>query len=172
MGEPLSRGVRSPDLLTASRTALALPTPSEYRWAVTTQKEVAMKASDIMRRPVVAATPTATARDVGIQLLMGEFSGVPVAQSDGSVVGVVTELDLIRAVLRAGKALETTLAQDIMTRDVTTVDAETPLEEIMKVLEEKNIIRVPVTDKGKLVGIISRSDVLRAMIEPKFLRFA
>ena len=131
-----------------------------------------MKASDIMRRPVVAATPTATARDVAIQLLMGEFSGVPVAQSDGSVVGVVTELDLIRAVLRAGKALETTLAQDIMTRDVTVVNAETPLEEIMKVLEEKNIIRVPVTDKGKLVGVISRSDVLRAMIEPTFLRFS
>jgi CBS domain-containing protein len=103
---------------------------------------------------------------------MGEFSGVPVAQSDGSVVGVVTELDLIRAVLRAGKALETTLAQDIMTRDVTAVDAETPLEEIMKVLEEKNIIRVPVTDEGKLVGVISRSDVLRAMIEPKLLRFS
>jgi hypothetical protein len=70
-----------------------------------------MKASDIMRRPVVAATPTATARDVAIQRLMGEFSGVPVAQSDGSVVGVVTELDLIRAVVRAGKALEITLAR-------------------------------------------------------------
>lgn len=63
-----------------------------------------MKASDIMHGPVVAATPTATPRDVAIQLLMGEFSGVPVAQSDGSVVGVVTELDLIRAVVRAGKA--------------------------------------------------------------------
>jgi CBS domain-containing protein len=131
-----------------------------------------MKASDIMRRPVVAATPTATARDVAIQLLMGEFSGVPVAKSDGTVVGVVTELDLIRAVTRVGKALETTLAEEIMTREVTFVDVGTPLDEIMKVLEEKNIIRVPVTDKGKLVGIISRSDVLRAIIEPKFLRFA
>ena len=97
-----------------------------------------MKASDIMRRPVVAATPTATARDVAIQLLMGEFSGVPIAQSDGSVVGIVTELDLIRAVLRAGKALETTLAQDIMTRDVTTVDGETPMEDVMRVLEERH----------------------------------
>jgi CBS domain-containing protein len=122
---------------------------------------------------VVAATPTATARDVAIQLLMGEFSGVPIAQSDGRVVGIVTELDLIRAVLRAGKALETTLAQDIMTRDVATVDVEAPMEEeVMRVLEEKNIIRVPVTDEGKLVGVISRSDILRAMIEPTFLRFA
>jgi CBS domain-containing protein len=48
--------------------------------------------------------------------------------------------------------LESTLAQDIMTRDVTTVDAETPLEEIMKVLEEKNIILVPVTDEGSSWG--------------------
>jgi CBS-domain-containing membrane protein len=91
-----------------------------------------MKASDIMRRPVVAATPTATARDVAIQLLMGEFSGVPVAKSDGTVVGVVTELDLIRAVTRVGKALETTLAEEIMTREVTSVDVGTPLDEIMK----------------------------------------
>ena len=91
-----------------------------------------MNASDIMRRPVVAATPTATARDVAIQLPMGEFSGVPIAQSDGSVVGIVTELDLIRAVLRVGKPLETTLAQDIMTRDVTTVDAQTPMEDVMR----------------------------------------
>jgi CBS domain-containing protein len=58
-----------------------------------------------------------------------------------------------------------------MTRDVTTVDAETPMEDVMRALEEKNIIRVPVTDQGKLVGVISRSDVLRAMIEPTFLRF-
>jgi CBS domain-containing protein len=57
-----------------------------------------------------------------------------------------------------------------MTRDVTTVDADTPLEEIMKVLEVKNI--VPVTAKGKLVGVISRSDVLRTLIEPTVLRFA
>ena len=131
-----------------------------------------MKTSDIMRRPVVAATPTATGRDVAIQLLTGEFSGVPVARSDGTVVGVVTEVDLIRAVTRAGKALETTLAEEIMTREVTTVDVGTPLDEIMRVLEEKNIIRVPVTDQGKLVGVISRSDVLRAIIEPTFLRFA
>lgn len=155
-----------------SRTALPLIAPTYYRWAAAFRgRRNVMKASDIMRRPVVAATPTATARDVAIQLLMGEFSGVPIAQSDGSVVGIVTELDLIRAVLRAGKALETTLAQDIMTRDVTTVDAETPMEEVMRALEEKNIIRVPVTDQGKLVGVISRSDVLRAMIEPTFLRF-
>jgi CBS domain-containing protein len=53
-----------------------------------------------------------------------------------------------------------------------TVDVEAPMEEVMRVLEEKNIIRVPVTDEGKLVGVISRSDVLRAMIEPTFLRFA
>jgi CBS domain-containing protein len=131
-----------------------------------------MKASEVMHRPVVAATPTATARDVAIQLLTGEFSGVPVAETDGSVIGIVTELDLIRAVSRAGKALETTLARDIMTRDVTCVDAETPIEDVMNVLEEKNVIRVPVTDQGKLVGVISRSDVLKAMIEPTFLRFA
>ncbi len=134
--------------------------------------DLTLRAAAIMRRPVVAATDTTTARDVAIELLMGEFTGLPVAEPDGTIVGIVTELDLLKA-LRLGKPLETTMATDIMSQGVVTVDVDTPVERVMEMFEALDIIRVPVTDKdGALVGIISRTDILKALIRPKFMYFA
>lgn len=130
-----------------------------------------MKAREIMNQPVLGAAQTATARDVAIQMLSGGFSGMPITERDGSVVGIVSELDLIRA-LRAGKRLETTTAAEIMTTEVVGVDVDAPVEEVMEILDTKHIVRLPVVENGKLVGVISRPDVLRAAIESKFMRFS
>ncbi len=125
-----------------------------------------MKARDLMNQPVLGAAKTATARDVVVQMLSGGFSGMPITERDGTLVGIVTEIDLIRA-LRAGKPLETTTAADVMTTDVIAVDVEESADKVMEILDSKNIVRVPVLENGQLVGIISRPDVLRAAIEPK-----
>ena len=130
-----------------------------------------MKAQDIMNRPVVAATGTTTARDLAIQMLMGGYSGLPIADREGRVVGIVSELDIIRA-LRTSRPLEATTAEEIMTREVVSVDVGASVEEVMEILDTKRVVRVPVTEQGKLVGIISRSDVLRGFIEPKFMTFS
>lgn len=127
-----------------------------------------MKARDLMNQPVLGAAKTATARDVVVQMLSGGFSGMPITERDGTLVGIVTEIDLIRA-LRAGKPLETTTAADVMTTDVIAVDVEDSVDKVMEILDSKNIVRVPVLENGQLVGIISRPDVLRAAIEPKFM---
>lgn len=124
-----------------------------------------------MNRPVVAAAPTTTARDVAIQLLMGGYSALPVTDRAGAVTGIVSEIDVIRAI-RAGKPLETTIARDIMSAEVISVDVGASVEEVMQLLDTKQIVRVPVTEEGKLVGVISRPDVLRAFIEPKFMTFS
>jgi CBS domain-containing protein len=129
-----------------------------------------MNARAIMNTPVVAATKTASARDVAIQMLMGGYSGMPITDQDGSVVGIVSELDLIRA-LRADKPLDNTTVAEVMTPDAITVDVNASVEEVMEILDEKHVVRVPVLEDGKLVGLISRPDVLRAVIEPKYLRF-
>lgn len=129
-----------------------------------------MKAQDIMVRPVVAAARTTTARDVAIQMLMGGFSGMPVTERDGQILGIVTELDVIRAI-RAGKRVETTTAEEIMTRDVAAVDVGASVDEIMTILDDKRVLRVPVTEGGKLVGVVARPDILRAFVEPNFMTF-
>ena len=129
-----------------------------------------MKAAKLMRRPVVAATPRASVRDIAMQLVANGFSGMPVAERDGTVIGVITEADILRA-LTEGKSLETLAAEDIMTKNVISVDLETPMPDVMKVLQDHHIIRVPVTDRGKLVGIISRIDLIRTVLEPEFMIF-
>jgi CBS domain-containing protein len=128
-----------------------------------------MKALDIMNTPIIAASRKASAREVALYMLLGGFSGVPIAEADGSLAGIVTELDLLR-VLRAGRSLDATPVDAIMTSEVLTVDVGASVEEIMEILDEKRIQRVPVTNGGRLVGIVSRPDVLRAVVQPQFIR--
>lgn len=95
---------------------------------------------------------------------------MPVAASDGRVVGVITESDIVRTLIE-GKRLENLTAGEVMTGPPITVDVNTPIEDVMKALEDNRIVRVPVTDQDKLVGIISRGDVIRAILEPEFIAF-
>jgi CBS domain-containing protein len=87
-----------------------------------------------------------------------------------AVLGVVTESDIVRTLI-AGKRLENLTAGEVMTGPAITVEVETPIEEVMKQLEGNRIVRVPVTDHEKLVGIISRGDIIRAILEPEFMAF-
>jgi CBS domain-containing protein len=104
-------------------------------------------------------------------MFLGGFSGMPITERDGTVIGIVTEFDVIRAI-RAGQPVETTLAEDIMSREVISVDVEAPIDDIVEIFEREKILRVPVTDRGKLIGVVSRPDVLRWLVEPNFMTFA
>ena len=132
--------------------------------------ESTLIAADVMQKPVLAATPRASLRDVASQLVSNEFTGLPVAASDGRVLGVISEADIIRKLLE-GKKLENLTASEAMSGPPITVDANASLEEVMKALEDFRILRVPVTSENRLVGIISRSDVIRAILEPEFIAF-
>jgi CBS domain-containing protein len=135
-----------------------------------TTRGTSITAKDIMEKPVLAATPQASLRDVATQLVTNEFSGMPVAASDGRVVGVVTESDIVR-ILIEGKRLENLTAGEVMTGPPITVDVDTPIGDVMKKLEDNRIVRVPVTSQDRLVGIIARRDVIRAILEPEFMAF-
>ena len=128
-----------------------------------------MNASDVMNTPIVAASTKASAREVALYMLLGGFSGVPIIEKNGTLVGMVTELDLLHTI-RNGKSLESTTVDEIMSRDIVTVDVGTAVEEIMEVLESERILRVPVMEAGTMVGIVSRPDLLRAAVEPQFRR--
>ncbi len=125
------------------------------------------KALEIMTRPVVAVKENACARDVVLQLITGLFSGMPVTNDGGEVVGIITEMDILAAV-DDGKELARTTVKDIMTPDVARANPETTVEELIKILREFHLIRVPIIKDDRLVGIVSRSDILRSLIEPEF----
>ncbi len=130
-----------------------------------------LKASDIMVRPIVSARKNASARDIALQFLTGLYSGMPVTDDHGHVIGVVTEFNILEAV-QGGKELTKTTAEEIMTREVVTAEADTPVSELITILTDKHLIRLPITAKGKLVGVVARCDVLRSLIEPEFVTYA
>lgn len=129
-----------------------------------------LKAKDIMTRPVLSARKNASARDIALQLLSGLFSGMPVTDEDGRVIGMVTEFDLLGNICE-GKELSKLTAEDIMSENTITADVNTPVRDILNIMLDKNVIRLPITEEGRLVGIVARCDILKAYIEPEFVTY-
>jgi len=127
-----------------------------------------MKARDVMNKRVTAATLRAIGRDLALQLLSGMYSGLPVVDTNNHVLGVVTEFDLLKAV-QDGKDLQTVKAEEIMGHPAVSVEEDDSIESVIDKMTAHHIIRVPVVRNGKLVGVISRADILSRMIEPEFV---
>ena len=90
----------------------------------------------------------------------GGFGSVPILARDGKLVGIVSEFDLLNAIVE-GKKLSKVTAGEIMTEGEVSVTRDTPSTEIIHLLQSKHLIRVAVVDaKGKLVGIVARRDIL------------
>jgi CBS domain-containing protein len=132
-------------------------------------KELHVTTEKIMTRPAIAAGKHTPAKDIAFEIFYGFFSGVPVTDENGIVIGIVTELDLLKQV-RAGKDFEKLTADDIMTKDPITIDVTTPLKDVLHIMIEKNIIRIPVTKEGRLAGVIARRDILRYYLQPENFR--
>jgi CBS domain-containing protein len=128
-----------------------------------------MKVSDVMSTNLVAAREGTTAREIGTKLLIGNFNGLPVINSSIKVIGIVTAVDILRAI-RQGKDLDSTRAVDIMTQNPVIVKEDTAINEAIELILQKHIILVPViNDQQRLVGVVSRLDILRQNINEKFV---
>ncbi len=118
-----------------------------------------IKADQAMENSVSCCYPTTSWKDIASALVDGGFGSLPVIDSERNLIGIVSEYDLLR-VLNTGKDENEITAQDIMTRDTITVTEETPMMDVIKLLEDKHLIRVPVVNSKKLVGILARRDLL------------
>jgi CBS domain-containing protein len=118
-----------------------------------------MIASDIMTRRVSTTSPQTSVQEVAQLLYRERISGVPVIddQSD-QLVGMVTEADVIRRIDR-----DDLQVSEIMTCQLITVSENTPVSEIAALLTERGIKRVPVVQAGRVVGIVSRADIVQAV---------
>jgi CBS domain-containing protein len=118
----------------------------------------AKTAKDIMTTRVVTVKPSTPIANAARLLVRRKISGVPVVDEKDKtkVVGILTEADLLAAPAGAKTVAE------VMRKRVISVSPETPIDEIAAILVKRKIKRVPVLEGGKLVGIVSRIDVLRA----------
>lgn len=121
---------------------------------------------DVMNKQVVVAKPEATAKEAA-RVMSENHIGSLVILKDEKIVGIVTESDMIREIIAEGKDATNTRLDDMMTKDVKTVDAETGLDDAADMMVENGIKRLPVMRGGKLVGIISATDLIS--FEPKFI---
>ena len=146
-----------------------------------------MKAADVMVRNVITVDPDACVQDVAHTLLTARISGVPVVGPNGELLGIVSEGDLLRRVeagtgrrrpwwldIFTGKealAMEfirehSRKVADVMTRGVVTAAPDTSLWKIADLLEKNAIKRVPIVENGRVVGIVSRANLLQALASP------
>jgi len=119
-----------------------------------------MIAQDIMTRKVYTIRSDASAQEAAQLLDQHRISGLPVVDESNDIIGIVTEADIISKVDKEGLRVS-----DIMSTEVISVNEETPASEIALLLTERKIKRVPVVQDGKLVGIVSRADIVHAVAQ-------
>ena len=122
-----------------------------------------------MTSNIVAARQSTTVREIGTKLLIGNFNGLPVIDNNAKVIGIVTAVDILRAV-RQGKNLDSLRAIDIMTRNPVVVKQDAEIDEIIDIILQKVIILVPVVDhEHKLIGVVGRLDILQHNLNERFV---
>jgi len=144
-----------------------------------------MRAEDIMTREVVTVRPETSITELARLFSDRGISGAPVVDAEGQLLGIVTESDLMRRVaapqdrkpgLFSGLLSDPAelarhfarshgrTAQDVMTTTPLTLGPDVPIDRVAKLLEEKDIRRVPIVAAGRLLGVVSRADLLKAVL--------
>jgi len=150
-----------------------------------------MKARDIMTRDVVTVTPDTPVRDIAALLAEKHISGVPVLTHNGKLIGMVSETDLLHraevgteperkrkwwldfnALAREYAKAYGLRAQVVMSRCVVAVHDDAELRDVADVLDRHRFKRVPVVQEGRLVGIITRGDLVRALSQAQVVEGA
>jgi CBS domain-containing protein len=148
-----------------------------------------VKVSELMTRSVTTVRENTPVAEIARTLLSNGISGVPVVGGNGHVVGIVTEGDIVvqnanvhfptflqiidaRIYLTSTRHFEEelrralgTTAADVMTRDVLTVGPNDDISVAATLMTDKRVNPIPVVDQGRLIGIISRRDILRHIVE-------
>ena len=148
-----------------------------------------MQVQDIMTKKVLTVRPETSVREVAEILVSHKISGVPVVEEDGSLVGIVSEGDLmskeilpeppaefcilgaviyynnLREFKDAFSRMAANTAEALMTKKVVTVKAEDDVSDVARIMRDKHIKRVPVLDdEGHLIGIVSRQDIVKMLL--------
>ena len=114
-----------------------------------------------MSEQVEVAKEDAKIEQISAKLFAGEFNGIPIVNDNDSVIGIVTAIDVLKAI-REGKSLNAMTAKDIMTPNPSVIKKDTPINDIIDIMIKKEIVMVPVVEDNtnKIIGVVSRLDVI------------
>jgi CBS domain-containing protein len=114
-----------------------------------------MIAKDVMTRDIITVSPSTKVKNLANILIKNQISGAPVANRDGKILGIVSEADILA---KKGKD-----AKAIMSKKVISVRQDASVEEIAQLMVTHAIKRLPVMDGSKIIGIVSRADIVNAI---------
>jgi CBS domain-containing protein len=137
-----------------------------------------MQARDVMTREVVTVAPTTSVKAVAEILATRGIAAVPVVDDNDRLVGIVSEADVLRDRMPADPRLRLrrdvgtrsapppVLIQGVMTADVRTVEPGADVADTARILVDEGLRSLPVVDRGRLVGLVSRRDLVRTLLRP------
>lgn len=123
-----------------------------------------LKAKDIMTRKVLCITQDTPVVDAIRLLVKNHITGVPVVEADMTLLGILSEQDVLRLFHTYDDEKDRTV-YDFMTHPAIHFEEDEPLLDVCFCLRDNSIRRVPVTSNGKVVGVISRADILKCIVE-------
>lgn len=156
-----------------------------------------LRVRDIMTTQVISLAGTDTVKDATITLAVDNLSGAPVIDDDYRLIGIVSETDILELIMKyeeelniedpvlhllafpmdsaiddpvlmeAAKKISETKVLDIMSKDVLTVTPDTMVIDVLRLMLSRDVNRIPVLEKGVLVGIVSRSDIIFSIYKRK-----
>jgi CBS domain-containing protein len=123
---------------------------------------------EVKNKGVWVVEPTASVYDAIAQMADKQIGALLVTENS-KVIGIITERDYARKVVLRGKSSKNTSVSKIMTERVIFVQPEQPIEECMALMTENRIRHLPVLENGKLIGMVSIGDIVKAVISEKDL---
>ncbi len=137
-----------------------------------------MKAGDVMTTGAATIKPGATLAEAVRLMIEHRISGLPVVDDGGKLIGIISEGDFLRrkdgdrmrwieAFLGDGARigdLNSRRVEEIMSKEPVSAGVETPLTEIVDAMEQNNVKRIPIVDDGRVIGIVSRANLLLALL--------
>lgn len=142
-----------------------------------------MKVRQLMTQELITIGPEASLKEAARRMIESGVSGLPVTDDEQRLLGIITEADFVKTESgrRANKrarllrwlgrdedvvASAERLVEDVMTPEVVTLDPEADHPEAARLMRKAGVKRIPITEDNRLVGIVSRSDILRAFARP------
>ena len=119
---------------------------------------MSLTAKKVMTKNFVSVGPDASIDEVLELLLRHKISGMPIVDADGQLKGVITELDLLKLLVNADGSNN---VSEYLTSEVISVTEDEPLPDVAELFMSRRIRRLPVVRDGRVLGIISRHDLIR-----------
>jgi CBS domain-containing protein len=117
-----------------------------------------MKVRDVMTSNIVTAMPDTTLEEIATMMKTEDTGAIPVVE-EGELIGIVTDRDIVIRCVAEGRDSSEVSAEDILSEDVEVVDRETDVAEALEIMGRRQVRRLPVVEKGELVGMVSLGDL-------------